>query len=35
VGETKIFVTDMPRPFRDVAGRFLGGDVGEVEQVDL
>jgi glutamate racemase len=35
VGETKIFVTDMPRTFRDVAGRFLGGDVGEVEQVDL
>lgn len=34
-GETKIFVTDMPRTFRDVAGRFLGGDVGEVEQVDL
>jgi glutamate racemase len=34
-GETKIFVTDLPRTFRDVAGRFLGGDVGEVEQVDL
>jgi glutamate racemase len=34
-GTTRIFVTDMPRTFRDVAGRFLGAEVGEVEQVDL
>lgn len=34
-GTTRIFVTDMPRTFRDVAGRFIGGEVGEVEQVDL
>jgi glutamate racemase len=34
-GVTGILVTDMPHRFRDVASRFLGGDVGEVEQVDL
>jgi glutamate racemase len=31
----QVLVTDVPRSFRDVASRFLGEDVGEVEQVDL
>jgi glutamate racemase len=34
-GVTGILMTDMPHRFREVASRFLGGDVGEVEQVDL
>jgi glutamate racemase len=34
-GVTGLLVTDMPQTFREVASRFLGGDVGEVEQVDL
>jgi len=28
-------VTDLPKTFAEVAGRFLGGDVPHVEQVDL
>jgi glutamate racemase len=31
----RLIVTDLPRTFREVASRFLGDDVGEVEQVDL
>ena len=31
----RLLVTDLPRTFRETAGRFLGGEVGEVEQVDL
>jgi glutamate racemase len=31
----RLIVTDMTARFRDAASRFLGGDVGEVEQVDL
>ncbi len=34
-GLAGLLVTDMPHRFRDMASRFLGGDVGEVEQVDL
>ncbi len=34
-GSTRLYVTDVPRAFQEVAARFLGGDVGEVEQVDL
>lgn len=34
-GGVHLLVTDMPRAFRDVASRFLGDAVGEVEQVDL
>jgi glutamate racemase len=34
-GLVGLLVTDMPHRFREVASRFLGGDVGEVEQVDL
>jgi len=34
-GWIKLLVTDVPRTFREVASRFLGADVGEVEQVDL
>ncbi len=34
-GVAGLLVTDMPHRFREVASRFLGGDVGEVEQVDL
>ena len=30
-----LLVTDVPRTFREVAGRFLGAAVGDVEQVDL
>jgi glutamate racemase len=30
-----VLVTDVPRGFRDAASRFLGEDVGDVEQVDL
>ncbi len=31
----RLLVTDLPRTFRETAARFLGGAVGEVEQVDL
>jgi glutamate racemase len=31
----QLLVTDVPRTFREVATRFLGADVGEVEQIDL
>jgi glutamate racemase len=31
----QILVTDVPRTFREIASRFLGEEVGEVEQVDL
>jgi glutamate racemase len=34
-GAVKLLVTDMPRTFREVASRFLGAEVGDVEQVDL
>jgi glutamate racemase len=34
-GATRLLVTDVPRTFQEVASRFLGSDVGEVEQVDL
>jgi glutamate racemase len=30
-----VLVTDVPRGFREAASRFLGEDVGEVEQIDL
>ena len=31
----QLLVTDVPRTFREVASRFLGDEVDEVEQVDL
>jgi glutamate racemase len=31
----RLLVTDLPRTFRETAARFLGDEVGEVEQVDL
>jgi glutamate racemase len=31
----RLLVTDVPRAFREVAARFLGGEVDDVEQVDL
>ena len=31
----KLLVTDIPQAFREMAMRFLGSEVGEVEQVDL
>jgi glutamate racemase len=31
----RLLVTDVPRAFREMAARFLGGEVGDVEQVDL
>jgi glutamate racemase len=34
-GLTGLLVTDVPDTFRAVASRFLGADVGKVEQVDL
>src|SRR5579883_1128684 len=34
-GRVQLVVTDVPRAFREAATRFLGADVGEVEQVDL
>lgn len=33
--DIRLLVTDLPASFREIASRFLGGDVGEVEQVDL
>jgi glutamate racemase len=35
LGDVKLLVTDVPRTFREVATRFLGDAVTEVEQVDL
>ncbi len=34
-GRVELLVTDVPKSFAEVAGRFLGGEVPEVEQVDL
>jgi glutamate racemase len=34
-GRTQLLVTDVPRTFQEVASRFLGSAVGDVEQVDL
>jgi glutamate racemase len=34
-GRVQLLVTDVPRAFHEAAARFLGGEVGEVEQVDL
>jgi glutamate racemase len=34
-GSVELLVTDIPRTFREVAARFLGDEVGHVEQVDL
>jgi glutamate racemase len=34
-GQVDLLVTDMPRSFADVASRFLGAALPEVEQVDL
>ncbi len=34
-GTLRLAVTDVPKSFVSVASRFLGGDVGEVEEVDL
>lgn len=34
-GFVDLLVTDVPRTFRETAARFLGGEVGAVEQVDL
>lgn len=34
-GGVELFVTDIPRTFREVAARFLDDSVGEVHQVDL
>jgi glutamate racemase len=31
----RVLVTDVPRTFRAVASRFMGEDVGEIEQIDL
>ncbi|MDP9148318.1 MAG: glutamate racemase [Myxococcota bacterium] len=31
----QLLVTDLPQSFREAAARFLGGHVGDVEQVDL
>jgi glutamate racemase len=34
-GGVQLLVTDVPRTFREVAARFLGATIDEVEQVDL
>ncbi|MAQ17127.1 MAG: glutamate racemase [Sandaracinus sp.] len=34
-GGLRVMVTDLPDRFQEVASRFLGADVGEVEAVDL
>jgi glutamate racemase len=34
-GRVELLVTDLPKTFGDVAGRFLGGDASSVEQIDL
>ncbi len=35
VGAAQLLVTDVPSAFREVAARFLGSEIGDVEQVDL
>ena len=35
LGSVELLVTDIPRTFAEVAARFLGDAVGEVEQIDL
>jgi len=34
-GSLELAVTDLPRSFVEIARRFLGGEIGEVAQVDL
>jgi glutamate racemase len=34
-GSVELLVTDIPRTFAEVAARFLGEAVSEVEQIDL
>jgi glutamate racemase len=34
-GSIELLVTDMPKSFAEVAGRFLGQELPHVEQVDL
>jgi glutamate racemase len=34
-GSIELSVTDVPRTFREVAGRFLGEEVADVAQIDL
>jgi glutamate racemase len=34
-GSLELLVTDVPKSFRDVASRFLGEEVGDVEEIDL
>ena len=34
-GRIDLLVTDLPKTFGDVAGRFLGGEPSSVEQIDL
>ncbi len=34
-GDLKLLVTDMPKSFAEMAARFLGGPVPDVEQIDL
>ena len=34
-GDVQLLVTDLPRAFAEVASRFLGEQVADVEQVDL
>jgi glutamate racemase len=34
-GGLRITVTDLPDRFQEVASRFLGAEVGEVEAIDL
>jgi glutamate racemase len=34
-GRVELLVTDLPKTFGEVAGRFLGGEAESVEQIDL
>ncbi len=34
-GRVELLVTDLPKTFGEVAGRFLGGEAASVEQIDL
>jgi glutamate racemase len=34
-GKVQLLVTDLPKSFAEIAGRFLGADVSDVEQIDL
>jgi glutamate racemase len=34
-GRVHLLVTDLPKSFAQTASRFLGGDAGDVEQIDL